>query len=156
VIGVTPAVAVQQIGSVAQVLVVVELVLIALDDVFEHDSQQYPGTHVESGHLDEDLVLGFARLHQPRPVHFLVAGFDDAVADSEEMLIGIGSEHILALYLAGLEDGLFRLLVVLLRHDVELISRFGQRCFLVLELVGRSGILILQLFVLLHEVLMPS
>ena len=117
-VGVAPAVAVEQVAAVPHRFVVVELKLVPLDCPPEHDSHEHPRAHVEAGELDEYFALGLADLDKAGPVHLLVSGFDNAVTHPKEVLAGIGPQHVLRLYLPSLQDSLLRLLVELGRHDL--------------------------------------
>ena len=117
-IRVAPSVAIQQVASMICVFVVVEVELISLADSFEHDSDKYPWTYVESCQLYEHFSFGFAHFHQTRPVHLLISCFDDSIADSEEMFTGIRSQNVFGFDLPGFKDSFLSLLIVFFGHDV--------------------------------------
>lgn len=114
------------------VLIVIELELVLFTGSSEHDPQQDPRPHIESGQLHKHLSLGLSHFSQPRPVHFLVSGFDYPVADPKEVFAWIGPKDIFGLDFSGLEDGFLGLFVEFLGHDLKFFSGLGQGCFLVL------------------------
>ena len=100
------------------VLVVVELELVLLDCSAVHHAEQHPRTHIETGHFYENFALGFADFGQAWPVHLIIASFDDAVRNPKEVLVRISAKDVFGLHFPSLEDGLLRLLVELLHHDL--------------------------------------
>ena len=156
VVRVTPAVAVQQVAPMPHVLVVVEFELVPFAGSLEHDSEKHPGSHVEPAQFDIHLALGLTCLHKSRPVHLLVTCLDHPVADSEEVFAGVGADDGLGLDLPRLENGLLRLLVVLLTDYGEPLVDFDQGGFLVLEFVSSPGMFILQLLVVLDQFVVAS
>ena len=69
-----------------QSLVVVELVLVLLNGMPEHDTQQHPRPHVESIQTHIDLASGLPHVPEVGPVHLLVACPNDAVRDPVQIL----------------------------------------------------------------------
>lgn len=149
-IRIAPTVAIQQVTSMPCILVVVEFKLIALAYTLEHDTQEYPGTHVKTSQLDKHLPFGFSHLSQPWPVHFAVTSFNDSIADSEEIFAGVGTKHVFCFDFPGLQDSFLGLLIELLIHDFEFFCGLGQGGFLILELIDCSVVLVGELLMVFY------
>lgn len=79
----------------------------------------------------------------------MITRFDHSVANPEQLLAGVGPQHIFGLDFPGLENGLLSLLVKFLVHDFQLLSGFSEGCLLVLEFIDRSVVLVGELFMVL-------
>lgn len=72
------------------------------------------------------------------------------------MLVWIRPKDILGLDFPCLEDGLLSLFIEFLRHDLQLIISFGQRCILILQLILGPRELIGQLLEILVQFIQPT
>ena len=100
------------------IFIVVKIELVSLADSFEHDSDKYPWTYIESCQLYEHLSFGLAYLHQAGPIHFLISSFNDPIADSEEMLARVCPQNVFGFDLSSLKDGFLSLLIIFFGHDI--------------------------------------
>ena len=138
------------------VLVVIKVKLIPLASSLEHDSNQDPGTDIKSGQFYIHFSFCLSNFHQPRPVHFLISSLDDSITNSEQMLAWIGSQNIFSLDLSCLENSFLSLFIILFSHNIQFLGSFNKSSFFVLQLISSPCILILKLFMFLHQFFMTT
>ena len=141
-IRVTPTVAIEEVGSMSKSFVVIKLILILLNCMTKHNSQENPRTHIKPIQSYINFAWGFTNIGKVRPIEFLITSPHNSIRNPIEVLAGINSKYIFSFYLSSFSDGLSGLFVIFLGDNIQFFSCICKQFLFVFQLVCGSTKLI--------------